>query len=105
MRSNIFRIIDIQSGKTLTEYTKARGAAVLLKSEISNKELMEGKNPESCRAVASEQENLNIKVFCIMPVKQLNKNQEILLKAIVSNLGMLYLVFESAAVRRHKDNH
>ncbi len=101
----LFRIIDIQSGKTLTEYTKARGAAVLLKSEISNKELMENKNPESCLAVASEQENLNIKVFCIMPVKQLNKNQEVLLKAIVSNLCMLYLVFDSAAGRRHINNH
>lgn len=101
----LFRIIDIQSGKTLTEYTRTRGAAVLLKSEVSNKELMEGKNPESCRAVGSEQENLNIKVFCIMPVRQLNKNQEVLLKAIVSNLGMLYLVFESAADRRRTGNH
>jgi len=96
----LFRIIEIASGKTLTEYTKARGVAVLLKCEISNKELMEGKNPESCQAVASEQENLNIKVFCIMPIKQLNKNQEVLLKAIVSNLGMLYLVFESIVAKK-----
>jgi hypothetical protein len=45
------------------------------------------------------QENLNIKVFCVLPVDSLDDNQEVLIKAIVNNLGMLYLIFESAMVK------
>jgi len=98
----LFRIIDMTSGKTLTEYTKARGPAVLLKCEVSNNDLLESKNPDGCRTVASMQENFNIKAYCVMPVKALSKNQEVLLGAIVNNLGMLYLIFESAANNRLK---
>jgi len=98
----LFRIVDVDSGKTLTEYAKARGAAVLLKFEVSNKELLGNKNPADCRIVASIQENLRIRVFCVMPVEFLDKNQEVLLKAIVNNLSMLYIIFTSKAVRKQK---
>jgi hypothetical protein len=98
----LFRIIGVESGKTLTEYTKARGIAVLLKCELSNKDLLDKKYPEECRTIASTQENLSIKVFCVMPVKELSENQEVLLKAIVNNLCMLYLIFDTEAVNRRK---
>lgn len=88
----LLRIININSGQTLTEYAETRGAAVLLKYEVSNNDLLENKISQNYQAVASTQENLNIKVFCVMPVKSLDKNQEILLKAIVNNLSLLYLV-------------
>lgn len=100
----LFRIVDIQGGKTVREYTKARGRAVLLKCELSNKELLDDKKIEGCQIIASTQENLDIKVFCVMPIKFLNENQKILLKAIVNNLSMLYLIFDSVVVRKH-NNH
>ena len=93
-----FRIINITSGKTLTEYSKARGSAILLKNEISNNDLIEGKNPDDCKILTSNQENLNIRIFCVIPVKSLNKNQEVLIKAIINNLSMLYLIFKSNLV-------
>ncbi len=93
----LFRIIDAASAKTLTEYAAARGSAVLLKYEISNRDLLENKNLDGYKIVASMQENFNIKVFCIMPVESISGNQEILLKAIVNNLNMLYLIFRSVA--------
>ncbi|MFH0852780.1 MAG: hypothetical protein V1845_04250 [bacterium] len=93
----LFRIIDTISGKTLSEYSAARGSAVLLKCEISNKDLLKNKNLDGCWAIASMQENFGIKVFCIMPVESVSENQEVLLKAIVNNLGMLYLIFVSAS--------
>jgi hypothetical protein len=95
----LFRIIDMSNGKTLTEYAKARGPAVLLKYEVGNKDLMENKNSKGCWIVSSMQENFSIKAFCIMPIESINENQEVLLRAIVNNLGMLYLIFESEAVK------
>lgn len=95
----LFRIIDPSSGKTLTEYPKARGLAVLLKYEIKNSELLENKIFRGHCVVSSMQENFNIKVFCIMPIGSLDENQEVLLNAIVNNLGMLYLILESATVK------
>jgi len=99
-----FRIIDINSGNTLSEYTKARGTAVLLKCEISSRNLLDNKYPDDCDIVASSQENLNFKVFCVMPKKTFNKNQEVLLKAIVNNLSMLYLIFDSVVAKKRNNN-
>jgi hypothetical protein len=95
----LFRIIDSSSGKTLTEYPKARGLAVLLKYEIKNNELLENKILRGHHVVSSMQENFNIKVFCVMPIRSLDENQEVLLRAIVNNLGMLYLIFESVEAK------
>ncbi len=98
----LFRIVDTNSGNTLTEYTRARGAAVLLKCEVSNKDLLENKNPEDCQTMVSTQENLSIRVFCVLPVKFLSENQKVFLRAVVNNLSMLYLIFESEAVKKRK---
>lgn len=94
-----FRIIDSASGNTLTEFTKTRKPGITLTCEIKNNKLLEGKILEGCYTVSSMQENLNIKVFCVLPIEALDDNQEVLIKAIVNNLGMLYLIFESATVK------
>lgn len=94
-----FRIIDSASGNTLTEYTKTRKPGTALTCEIKNNKLLEGRILEGCHTISSAQENLNIKVFCVLPVDSLDDNQEVLIKAIVNNLGLLYLILESATVK------
>jgi hypothetical protein len=91
----LFRIIDIASGATLREHCETRGNAVLLKHTFSNKDLKENTDIDSCKIIKSTQENFNIKTFCILQVKKLNKDQEVLIKAIVNQLEMLFLIFSS----------
>lgn len=93
----LFRIIDSDSGQTLTEYTKTRKPGTALTCEIKNNKLLDGKILDGCHTVSSMQENFKIKVFCVMPVDSLDDNQKVLISAIVNNLAMLYLIFDSAA--------
>ncbi|MEK7160917.1 MAG: hypothetical protein AAB724_02725 [Patescibacteria group bacterium] len=95
----LFRIISLTDGKTLTEYGKARSQAVVFKYEIKNDALLKNGILEGHCMVSSIQENFNTKVFCVVPVDSLSENQQVLIKAIVDNLGMLYVIFESAAVK------
>jgi len=97
-----FRVIELLTLKTLTEYSKARGKAVLFKSEISNKLLANGEKIEGCSVVGSTAENFNIRAFCVVPVKSLTQHQEFLLKSITENVSMLYLIFASSY---YKDTH
>jgi len=97
----LFRVIEISSGRTLTEYSRARGKAVLLKHEISNKDLLDDVSLDNCTVIKSRQKNLDIKVYCVIPVKSISKNQKILIKAIVNDLGMFYLIFSSVYYQKN----
>ena len=41
------------------------------------------------------QENFNIKAFCILPVAAKDDNQEFLINSIVNQLEMLFIIFNS----------
>ncbi len=97
----LFRIIEISSGRTLSEYSQARGKAVLMKYEISNQGLIAGKDFDDYTVIESDQKNLDIKVYCVVPIKQLSGDQEVLIKAIINDLEMFYLIFSSVYYRRY----
>jgi hypothetical protein len=92
----LFRIIDVASGATLREYCETRGNAALLKHNFSNKDLLEGVTVKECVVAKSSQENFNIKTFCLVHSKTLNKDQITLITAIVNQLEMLFLIFTSS---------
>jgi len=97
----IFRIIDVDSLKTLREYSETRGSAVLLKHNISNKSLVDAKSIDGCNVISSNQENLTIKVFCIIPsVAYVTATQKGLMQTIVSSLEMLFIIFASQYYRK-----
>jgi len=91
----VIRVIDTKSGRTLTEQSASRGKAVLLKYEISNEDLLLGDEIDEYTVVVSNQENINIKTFCIIPEATTSKEQEVFINAIVNEVVLLYLVFTS----------
>jgi hypothetical protein len=91
----VIRVIDTRTGKTLTEQSASRGKAVLLKYEISNEELLEGGNIEGYSVLSSNQENIHIKAFCVIPQDKQSDEQKVLIRAIVNDVVLLYLVFTS----------
>jgi len=97
----LLRIVKPDNLQTLREYAESRGAAVLLKHNVSNKELIgQGQLPEHS-VVSSQPDNLTIKAFCVLPVLTLSANQRILVQAIVDQLAMLFLIFTSEYYRRN----
>ena len=88
----MFRIINPESLRTIQEYSETRGSALLLKHNISNRALVVREAIADCSVMGSEQENLTIKAFCILPSENLTENQKILIRAIVSELEMLFIL-------------
>ena len=95
----IFRIINPESLRTIQEYSETRGSAILLKHNISNRAIVSCEAIADCSIVSSEQENLTIRTFCILPTEKLTANQTILLRTIVSEVEMLFIVFSSEYYR------
>ncbi|MFH1822406.1 MAG: hypothetical protein ABH830_01765 [Patescibacteria group bacterium] len=91
----LVRIIDTQNFKNLREYSKARGQTVLPKCNIKNGELLAGKCYDGYSAIKSAQENFRVITACIFPVEKINENEEILIKAIINQLEMLFVIFSS----------
>lgn len=91
----MFRIIETKKTKTLTESIETRSKAVLLKHEISNKALVNEETIEGFSIVGTQQNSTPIKAFCVVPKKALSDNQKTIIKTILSQMEMLFLISTS----------
>lgn len=101
----LLRMVDINHGTTLHEYYICRGNKNLEKVKIDNQELLTGIcSFGSCSIIKSNQDNFNIKAFCILPVESENSNQEFLINSIVNQLEMFFIIFNSLYYKRNDDD-
>jgi len=98
----LFRIVDTQNLDTLSEYSESRGNAFLLNNKISNKHIVSNEKFEGLAVVQSGQGNFHIKTFCIIPKEKLSRDQEVFIKALVNQLEMLFIIFNSTY---YKNSH
>lgn len=96
----VVRAIDAKTGKTLTEQGFSRGKTVLLKYEISNDDLLSGTKLNEYSVIASNQENTHVKAFCLIPHQTITDEQRVLIKAIVNEIVLLYLIFTSTYYKK-----
>lgn len=98
----LLKIIDVKSGNNLHDYFVSRGNKRMEKIKVDNKSLLNGAcSFGSCNIIKSNQENFNIKAFCILPVEIKNENQEFLIKSIVNQLEMLFIIFNSLYYKKN----
>lgn len=90
-----FRIIESNSSNTLSEYAQARGKALVIKYEFSNKDLLDDKLNEKYALIKTNLDNFDIKTCCVLSRNHLDENQKILVGRIVNDLEMLYLIYSS----------
>lgn len=101
----LVRIVNPEEFKTLAEYNQCRGTAILLKHNIANEELISGKSDKGDFSfVGSGQGNLNLRVFLIFPRVKINKEQEILLRVIINQLELTYIIFTSNYYKNSRSN-
>ncbi len=103
----VLRIVNLDNARTIREFSQARGTAVILKHEISNNDLLNEKYKEgNCdyNAIASQAENTTFKVFCIFPSYKLKESEKEMLKALVTQLEMLFIIFTSKYYKYREDN-
>ena len=91
----ILRIVDTENSVTLREHSETRGKILLVKHEIGNSDLLANKNSDDYKIINSSQENFHIKTFCLLPNKKINQHQEDLIRGIINQLEMLFIIFSS----------
>lgn len=101
----IFRIINTENNKTLSEYCQTRGEKNILNQELSNKCLINNKALKDYFIIESAPKNFKIKTYCILPTSNIAENQIVLIKAIISNLSMFYIIFVSYYYKNTRDKN
>jgi hypothetical protein len=89
----LLRIVNTLQVKTLTEDLYCEGDNK--NKKIGNKELINGTAINGFSVISSRQESFNIKAFCVFSA-QINENQRSLLRRIVEELEIIYLLFTIA---------
>jgi len=100
----LFKIIDIENIKTLGEHYQRREGAIFSANKIGNNDLINKISLESYNILCSEQGNLNIKVYCILPKFEIAKQTEIFIKAVLNQLEMLFVIYSSGYYKNNKDS-
>jgi hypothetical protein len=96
----VFRIIETESLRTVREFGDTRGDAAFLKSAVSNRSIVETGAGDGWIAIGSNQDNLTIRVFCVIPSKELTPVEKELLETIVNTIEMLFVIFTSQFYRK-----
>jgi hypothetical protein len=98
----LLKMLDVKNGNNLHEYFVSRGNKRIEKIKVDNKSLLGGTcSFGSCNIIKSNQENFNIKAFCILPTEIKDENQEFLINSIVNQLEMLFIIFNSLYYKKN----
>lgn len=90
----VFRIVDVRNEATLKEFSETRGDTILIKYKINNTELIKGTKTDYT-TINSRQKTMNIQGFCIFQKIDITKEQRMMIEAIVSQLEMLFIIYDS----------
>ncbi len=99
----LFRIINGQSQKTISEHLETRQGFACAYPHISNKMMVEKKFASSLTAVISAPENLNIIVGCVLPAAKINNDQRIFLQAIINEITMMFIILNSSYYKNENE--
>lgn len=99
----LLRIVDLYQEKTLHEYFISRGNKKIEKVKIDNHELLSGTcSVEGCSLIASNQDNFDLKAFCILSMDIKDENQRFMINSAVNQLEMLFIIFNSLYYKKNK---
>lgn len=105
-----FKVVEPTTNRILIEHCKPRGQdkprpEQAPRTEIPVSALLKREAPAGTMLIWPDQENLNLRVFCILPVEGLTKEQRVFIKAIVNQLEMFYLIFSGLCAVKAKPDH
>jgi len=90
----VLRIIEPETGRTLAESGRTRAKRDLPIPRISNRRLLEADaTADGCCVIGRD--CLNLKAFCVLPVKEISQSQTLLIRVILDNLTMLQAAMSS----------
>lgn len=92
----LFRIINRNSQRTIHEQFETRRGFSYDHPHISNKMIIEDQSVLPYTSVISNAKNLNIVVFCILPIEKISKDQNVFILAIMNEITKLFVILNSS---------
>ncbi len=91
----LFRIINRNTGRTISEQLEIRPGITLDFPHISNKMIIETQACPSHSIIISNPQNLNILVCCILPKEKISKDDRSFIQAITNEITMIFVILNS----------
>jgi len=91
----LFRIIDSNTQRTICEHFGTRQGIPYKYPHVSNKMVMENQPILPFTYVVSNPKNLNILVFCTMPIDKISTDQQLFIQAIINEITKLFVILNS----------
>jgi hypothetical protein len=91
----LFRIINNNTQKTLSECFETRQDYSCKYPRISNRMIIEKQPILNVTTVISNPQNLNVLVYCALPIDKVSDDQSIFIQAILNEITMLFVIFNS----------
>jgi hypothetical protein len=88
----IIRIVDRRILRTIVEHREVRRDHQVVAPHIGNRAVVEGKAVAGCVVVTGAKDNLSLVTACILPIDNLDKQETILLQALVDEIEMLFII-------------
>lgn len=91
----LFRIIDINTQRSICEHFVTRQGFSCSYPHVSNKMVIEKQPILPFLYVNSNARNLNILVSCIMPIDKISNDQRIFVQAIINEITKLFVILNA----------
>lgn len=88
----LIRILDRERLRTIVEHREDRLGRLISDPHIGNRTVVKGGKTTGCIIVTGAKENLPILTACVLPLKHLEKQESILLQALVDEIEMLFII-------------
>lgn len=91
----LIRIIDSNTRRTISEHFETKTSIKPVFPHISNKLIIEEQKIVSHTSIIYNPANLNILVFCILPVEKISNDERIFIRAIIVELTKMVIIINS----------
>ena len=92
----LIRIIDSNNQRTISEHLESREKYLNVYPHISNKMIVENQQILAHTTIISNPKNLDILVFCVLPVDKISNNDRLFIKAIIDEITKLFVIINSS---------
>jgi hypothetical protein len=96
----LFRLIDCKTNKTLSEHFQSRLGFNCKCPHISSRAIVENHSCHPYTTIISNPSHLNILTCCILPEGELTNEEKVFIQAIVNEISMIFVFFDSSYNRR-----
>ena len=96
----LFRIINSNTHRTISEYLEARQGVAFHFPHVSNKMIIEKTADFPFTLVVSNPQNLNIQVCCIIPVDKISHDERVFIQAIINEITKLFVIMNSTFYKK-----